>query len=146
MLTKDELLCCDCGCKSGSKGKQKVACVHSLPRAYALSILLAEDLSEHMLLELSSLVTSSDIEQQSGWNDDDIESMKNSLRILMQASGNSSLAEETSSAGTVCEMLQSFRTGTQRQKEWNRVHKPPTDDEQGPIDMLLLDSPEQKAK
>ncbi len=31
VLTKDKLLCCECDCKSGSKGDQQVACVHSLP-------------------------------------------------------------------------------------------------------------------
>ncbi len=31
VLTKDKMLCCECNCKSGSKGDQQVACVHSLP-------------------------------------------------------------------------------------------------------------------
>ena len=40
VLTKDALLCCECDCKSGSKNNQKVACVHSQPRGYLLSLLL----------------------------------------------------------------------------------------------------------
>ena len=53
VLTKDELLCCECDCKSGSKEHQKVSCVHSVPRALLMVFLLAEDLAEHLLLELS---------------------------------------------------------------------------------------------
>ena len=146
VLTKDELLCCECDCKSGSKGDQRVACVHSFPRGFLLSILLAEDLAEHLLLELSSLVTSPDIEQQSGWNSDQINIMKKSITTLIRASGNNSLADMTTNAPTVYDMLQTFRTGTQRQKEWNRPSKPPTEDHKGPIDLMFLDSPEYKSK
>jgi len=105
-----------------------------------------KDLAEHMLLELSSLVTSSDIEQENGWTNDQIKSMKDSILTLMKSSGNSSLAEESANAGTVCQMLYAFRTGTQQTNEWKRVHHPPSEDEQGPIDRLVLDTPEQQAK
>ena len=63
--------------------------------------------------------------------------MKESTLTLMKASGNSALAKQVASVGSVCEMLQAFRTGTQQQKEWNRVHKPPSEDEHGPIDLLV---------
>lgn len=64
----------------------------------------------------------------------------------MRASGNNSLADETRNAPTVYDMLQTFRTGTQHQKEWNRPSKPPTEDHKGPIDLMFLDSPEHKSK
>ena len=64
----------------------------------------------------------------------------------MKANENSSLAEEAANAGTVCQMLHAFRTGTQQTNEWKRVHHPPSEDEQGPIDRLVLDTPEQQAK
>jgi hypothetical protein len=145
-LTTDMLLCCDCGCKSGGTGNQRVACVHSLARAYLLSVLLAEDLAEHMLLELSSLVTSPEIEQESGWDGDAVTSMRESIVTLMKASGNCALAEEMTSVSTMHEMLQKFRTGTERTKEWNRQHKPPQAEHKGPMDVIVLDTPEHKAQ
>ena len=43
-------------------------------------------------------------------------------------------------------MLQSYKTGTQREKEWNRPHQLPKADEIGPFDEIIIDSPEHMAK
>ena len=72
--------------------------------------------------------------------------MKNSIFTLMDASGHSTLAKEVSSCITLYDMLHSYRTGTQKRKEWNRVHKPPKVEEIGCIENIIFDSPEHKAK
>ena len=59
VATKDKLLCSQFECNSGSKGKYIIVCIHTFPRAYFLSVLLSEDPSEHTLVELSSILTSS---------------------------------------------------------------------------------------
>ena len=83
VLTKDKLVaaCCDCmsgGNKKYLADKSLSACVHVFPRGYLLTILLLEDLAEHMLLELSLKVTSTDIET-STWSAAQIQSMNTSL-------------------------------------------------------------------
>ncbi len=108
VLTKDELLCCVCDCKSGSKRDQQVACVHSLPQGFLLSILLANNLAKHLFLELSLLLTSSDIEQQSCWNSDQIKVMKRSIKTLIKTSGHNSLDDETTNGPTICDAFKTF--------------------------------------
>ncbi len=108
VLTKDKLLCCECDCKNGSKGDQQVACVHSLPQGFLLSILLAKDLAKHLLLELSSFLTSSDIEQQSCWNSDQINIMMRSIKTLIKASGHNSLDYEATDGPMICDVLKTF--------------------------------------
>ena len=49
---------------SGAKDEEARACIHVLPRALMLSVLLAEDLAEHMLFELTAMMTSADIEKE----------------------------------------------------------------------------------
>ena len=142
VLTKDKLLACSCGCKSGGQDNQRVACVHVFPRAFLLSVLLAQDLAEHILLELSSLMSSPDIELQSEWDSATIQSMKSSILVLMRASGRFALADEMCTVNTVYEMLVKFRTGTERTNEWKRVYKPPAEEHKGPMDLILVDSPE----
>ena len=144
-FTADELLCSQCNCKSGSQCSDRVACVHTLARAYLLSRLLAEDLAEHMLLELGSMMTSSASEKDT-WSSDQINQMKSSIIDLMKASGKESLAKEAGSMNTLFEVLKAYRTGTQCSNEWKRVHTPPRKDEICPIYNLNFDSPEQKAK
>ena len=56
VITKSKLLaaCCNCmsgGDKNDAKEKTSSLCVHGLPRAYLLSILLVEALVEHVLLK-----------------------------------------------------------------------------------------------
>jgi hypothetical protein len=50
------ILCCKCSCQSGSRGEERVVCVHTYVRLYLLSILLHEDLAEHILLELAACI------------------------------------------------------------------------------------------
>jgi len=144
VLTKDKILCAKCKCKSGAQGKNRNVCVHTKPRGILLSILLAEDLAEHMLLELTSMLTSPAVETDT-WNEEQVRKVKESVLTLMEASGNIAIAREAAKKDTLYDMLQPYKTGTQQQKQWDRNHKPPTADEVGPFDEMIFDSPEQKA-
>mmetsp|Transcript_4844 Transcript_4844/g.7520 ORF Transcript_4844/g.7520 Transcript_4844/m.7520 type:complete len:1097 (-) Transcript_4844:34-3324(-) len=145
VLTKDKILCAKCDCKSGAQKKNRNVCVHTKPRGLLLSVLLAEDLAEHMLLELTSMLTSAAVESDV-WSEEQVEKAKKSVLILMEASGDVAAATEAAKKDTLFDMLQPYKTGTQQQKQWDRKHKPPTADEIGPFDEIILDSPEQKAK
>ncbi len=145
VLTKDKILCAKCDCMSGAQGKNRNVCVHIKPRGILLSILLAEDLAEHILLEFTSMLTSPAVETDN-WSTEQIEKVKESILILMEASGEVVIAREAAKKDTIYDMLQPYKTGTQEQKQWDRKHKPPTADEVGPFDQITADSPEQKAK
>ena len=151
VLTKDKLVaaCCDCmsgGNKKDLADKSSSACVHVFPRGYLLTILLLEDLAEHMLLELSSKVTSADIET-STWSAVQIQSMKTSIGVLMLASGEISLARNPPASSSLFQLLKVYRTGTQRMKEWHRASGLPRADELGPISTVMnFESTELKAK
>ena len=58
-----------------------------------MTLLLAEDLAEHMLREFASVVTSSSIETDT-WSAEKIASMKQSITTLMESCGSFSLAEK----------------------------------------------------
>ena len=145
VITIDSLLCAECDCKSGSKEDDKVACVHTLARAYLLSILLCEDLAEHILVELCSYVSSGDVERNV-WNDDEIASMKKSMIVLAEATGNMELSDAMSKQTTIHAMLESFQTGTQKSNEWKRACGKPSPDEILPLTEMNLDSSVFKAK
>jgi len=145
VLTKDKILCAKCDCKSGAQGKNRNVCVHTKPRGILLSILLAEDLAEHMLLELTSMLTSPAVETDT-WSEEQVGKVKESVLTLMEASGDLAITREAAKKDTLFDMLQPYKTGTQQQKQWDRNHKPPTADEVGPFDRMIFDSPEQKAK
>ena len=79
---------------------------------------MAEDLAEHMLLELAAMITSSHVEKDA-WSSDQVGHMKTSVIDLMKASsGEESLAKEAGSMNTLFEVLKAYCTGTQRSNEW----------------------------
>ena len=90
VFTKKKVLCSRCGCKSGSQKDEKVACVHTLCRAYKVSQLLVEDLAEHMLLQLASMMTSPATESDT-WSQQQLSSMKESIITLIKTSGEETL-------------------------------------------------------
>ena len=151
VMTKDKLLAASCSCMSGGDEFDKSqttgsACVHVLPHPFALTKLLAEDLAKHILLELSSRLTSADIED-STWSKAEIDSMKESLYQLMLVSGELSLQYSNISNVSLFSLLEGYCTGTQRMKEWNRANAQPKKNEIGPVASLLcFDSPEYKSK
>lgn len=145
VFTKDEILCAKCDCKSGAQGNERNVCVHTMPRGLLLSILLAEDLAEHALLELTSMLSSVAVETDV-WDTQQIEKMKKSMITLMEASGELLVAREAAQKTTMFDMLQHYKTGTQSEKKWNRVNQRPRQNEIGPFESVVLDSPEQQAK
>jgi hypothetical protein len=58
VATAKDILCCKCSCKCGSDGKERIVCVHNLPLLFLLTLLLFEDLAEHMLLEFAACMDS----------------------------------------------------------------------------------------
>ena len=73
--------------------------------------------------------------------------MKESLHKLMLISGELSLQYSNISNVSLFSLLEGYRTGTQRMKEWNRANARPKKNEIGPVASLLcFDSPEYKAK
>jgi hypothetical protein len=140
VITRDKILSSKCGCKSGAQKKNRNVCVHTFPRGLLLSVLLAEDLAEHILLELTSMLSSNLVETDV-WSETQIDKLKRSVSILMEASGVVSSVEAPQKS-SVFDMLQSYKTGTQREKEWNRPHRRPKEDEIGPFDEIVIDSPE----
>ena len=147
VMTDEDLLCCQCDCQCGSKKEdsRKNLCVHALVVPYLLSILMAEDLPEHMRLELASL--SLILEEGDGmWSDDIIAEMKQNALTLMRSAGNNTLTKLDAQEKTLGELLETFTVGTERQKEWNkRIKSCPKASEIGPIADMEFLSPEKKA-
>jgi hypothetical protein len=81
--TTQDILSAECGCKSGSKGDDKVVCVHILPIMNKLTHLMYEGLAEHILIELSSSYAC----LRENWTNDVSVSVKDSVFILMEAAG-----------------------------------------------------------
>jgi hypothetical protein len=52
------VLACQCSCKCGSNQEEKIMCIHILPVMYQVSLFLYDGLGEHVLIELSSYVSS----------------------------------------------------------------------------------------
>ena len=121
LFSKSGILACECGCKAGSKGMDKVVCVHVLPVLMQLVVFLVEDLGESILIELCSRWNSSLEEQVSSKV-----SVKSSLLQIMTSIGCS--PHEISAAElapSIKEMLDSFCVGTEKKK---KVPLPPKDD------------------
>ena len=138
VATAKDILCCQCGCQCGSKGKEKQVCVHILPLLFLLTILLFEDLAEHMLLELAACM-SSDIWDKSIWSDDDIEWMKRSIITLAEAAGEP--VDTHKQTDDIEDLLEKFVVGTQRRKTWKqRIKTPPKPSELGPVHKMKMES------
>jgi hypothetical protein len=140
VFTKDDLLCVECNCKSGSKGEDKVVCVHILPIVYKVTQLLYEDLAEHILDELAANYTS----LKEDWPTETITSLKDSAIILMEAAGES-VDQREATTSQLEALLEKFVTGTEKTKTWGKARVSPPS-EQGPITKLPLSSSVQEAK
>jgi hypothetical protein len=54
-FTKEELVSCNCTCKAGAFGIERVLCVHILPVLYSVTQLMFDGLSAHFLGQFSSV-------------------------------------------------------------------------------------------
>jgi hypothetical protein len=118
-----------------------------------LSLLLADDLAEHMLIERASLVNGSlgemleEIEEsiKTPWSASDIDSMKQSILILCCAAGQPVSHHDTSC--TIQVILEKFIVGTEKRKVWKQKCKlPPKLSELAPIASMKLYSTARQAK
>jgi predicted DNA-binding protein YlxM (UPF0122 family) len=80
-LTKTTLLACSCTCKAGSSGKEQVVCVHILPVLFQLGQLMWRGMSEHMLVEISNIISNANA--TTNYLAD--QQFCNSLRILIRS-------------------------------------------------------------
>ena len=143
VATANDILCCQCSCQCGSKGKEKQVCVHILPLLFLLTILLFEDLAEHMLLELAACM-SSDIWDQTVWSDDDKEWMKWSIITLAEAAGEP--VGTHNQTHDIKDLLQKFVVGTERRKAWKQqIKTPPKPSELRPMHEMKFESTTKKA-
>lgn len=144
VATTNNLLCCKCSCQCGSKGDERIACVHTLVRLYMLSLLLHEHLAENILCELAARLVDSidsngssiDDEQwlwdMGRWTEAEVEIIKSNVVLLMEASGET--VRDNDLDHSLPELLQSFSVGTQKRKEWVQSTKiAPKPSELGPI-------------
>ena len=129
--TLKDILCCKCTCQSGSQGEERVVCVHTF-RLYLLSILLHQNLAEHILLELAARIGGgSDVQHTcdqtydvsndrtwmwdlNTWSDEVLKEMTNNVIILMSVAGKSS--HSCNLVQSLPEMLEIFIVGTEKRK------------------------------
>lgn len=144
VATAKEILCCICNCQCGSQALERIVCVHNFPLLFLLTLLLFEDLAEHMLLELAACL-SADIWDKSVWSDDDILWMKQSIVTLMEAAGEPVGMHEVKNT-SLDDLLQNFVVGTEKRKEWKqRIRTPPKPSELGPIHKMKFVSTAKQA-
>ena len=123
--TSKNLLCCKCTCHCGSQDNERVACVHTPVRLYSLSMMLHEDLAEHILLELTARVggctrsgsinSEIDVAEVPTWMDEDPVQMKNDIMVLMEAAGET-VSKDEATKKCLRDLLQVFVVGTERRK------------------------------
>ena len=141
VITANDLLATECSCRSGSKDGDRVVCIHNLPVAYKVTELLYDGLAEHILLELTSCIST----LCEKWTNEISSSVKESVVILMEAAGVTDRVEDMSSM-SLNKLLERFFTGTEKAKAWGQRGKLSKSSAQGPIDMLSFESPTKKAK
>ena len=111
-----------------------------MARLYLLSILLLENLAEHLILELAVRI-SDPVEiwkwDMSMWLDDEVKSMEGGIVILVDAAGESTSEEDVSSK-YLPELLQVlFAVGTEHTKTWKQhIKLCPKPSELGPITVM----------
>ncbi len=156
--TSKNLLCCKCTCHCGSQDSERIACVHTPVRLYALSLLMHEDLAEHILLELAARVSGSPNDgncptekdgaaatwDMSLWTKENTLVMKENAIILMHAAGESLSCEEAESKA-LPDLLQHFVVGTERRKLW-KERLPAKSSELCPVSDMLFMSTAKRAK
>ena len=143
VVTAKDIICCKCSCQCGSDGDQRVVCVHNLPLLFLLTLLLFEDLAEHMLLELAACM-GADIWDKSVWSEDDIKSMKQSIITLTEAAGEPMGTHNSNNE--IDDLLKTFVVGTERRKAWKqRIKTPPKPSELGPAHKFKFHSTAKEA-
>ena len=127
VFSKKGILACDCGCKSGSKGMDKVVCVHILPVLMQFVVFLVEDLGENILVELCNRWDVA-LDQKFVGKMDELKTYI--LQIMNSIGCSEKVTNSARLAPTIKEMLDIFCVGTEKSK--NKI-LPPKDDKLCPL-------------
>ena len=127
VFSKSGILACECDCKSGSKGLDKVVCVHVLPVLMQFVVFMFEDLAENILVEFCNRWSATlDVKLSSHLDD-----IRDHIIQIMDSVGCSNdEIEEAKLSSTIKGMLDSFCVGTEKKKN---IPLPPKDDELIPL-------------
>ena len=131
VFSKSGILACECDCKAGSKGLDKVVCVHVLPVLMQFVVFMFEDLGENLLIEFCNRWNATLEEKLSSHLDE----IREYIVHIMDSIGCTS--DETNKAKlspTIKGMLDSFCVGTEKKKN---IPLPPKDDELIPLSQYL---------
>ena len=131
VFSKSGILACKCDCKAGSKGLDKVVCVHVLPVLMQFVVFMFEDLGENLLIEFCNRWNATLEEKLSSHLDE----IREYIVHIMDSIGCTS--DETNKAKlspTIKGMLDSFCVGTEKKKN---IPLPPKDDELIPLSQYL---------
>ena len=113
LFSKSGILACECGCKAGSKGMDKVVCVHVLPVLMQLVVLLVEDLGESILIELCNRWDSSLDEASTSMT-----TVRASILQIMSSIGCSEHEiDHAKLAPSIKHMFDTFCVGTEKKKK-----------------------------
>ena len=136
VATSNDLLSCKCTCQCGSRNNERIVCVHNLAALYLLTLLLFEDLAEHLLLEFSACL-SGDLWDIDEWSDVIMNELRVSLVALMIASGEP--VDNISDDSSLKYLLENYVVGTEKRKNWKqRIKDPPKPSDLGPISGKLF--------
>ena len=131
VFSKSGILACECDCKAGSKGLDKVVCVHVLPVLMQFVVFMFEDLGENLLIEFCNRWNATLDERLSSH----LHEIREYIVQIMDSIGCTS--DETNKAKlspTIKGMLDSFCVGTEKKKN---IPLPPKDDELIPLSQYL---------
>eukprot|EP00956_Cyclotella_meneghiniana_P040674 scaffold202164_cov66-Cyclotella_meneghiniana.AAC.2 len=144
VATTNDVLSCKCTCQCGSQNEQRIVCVHNLAVLYLLTLLLFEDLAEHLLLEFAACL-SADLWEVDKWSDNVMNDLRDSLVTLMSAAGEP--VDKINDDCSLKDLLENFVVGTERRKAWKqRIKDPPKPSDLGPISEKLFKSTSKQAK
>jgi len=88
---------------------------------FLLSLLLFEDLAEHILLELAACLNA-DIWDKTSWSEEDVDWMKQSIIVLMEAAGEPIGTHDTSVL-SIEQLLEAFVVGTEKGRNGSRGYE-----------------------
>ena len=131
--TKSGIVACECGCKAGSKGLDKVLCVHVLPVLMQFLVFFIDDLGQNILIEMCNR-WNADLDEISRKDSN----IKQNIIQMMEVIGcsNQELAK-AKVATSIKDVLEDFCVGTEKKK---KIPLPPREDLLCPLRHLKIKS------
>ena len=125
-VSKDKLLACQCNCKAGGQGRERVVCVHVLPVLLLMTIAICKSFGLHFLIELGVRW-----DPKMTLHDKNLDNVvKKSINHICQAVGFEQIDPRFKTVG---QMLQDFKVGTENRKKFQEYDREPTKDEYKPL-------------